>query len=101
MEYNIRVFAEACGYVAQFQSYQSVKKGKQVASFTKWGLGENIALQLMECLPPTVSYHLFMNNYLLTLRLLIHVGINKDSSNRSAQQKQVTQMHCHWRQTAA
>ena len=59
--YNIWVLAEAYGYVVQFEPYQGVKKGKQFASSTKWGLGENAVLRLMECLPPTVSYNILMN----------------------------------------
>ena len=55
--YNIWVLAETYGYVVQFEPNQGVKKRKQVASSTKWGLGENVVLQLMECLPPTVSYN--------------------------------------------
>ena len=42
--------AEAYGYVVQFRSYQGARKGKQVASSTKQGLGENVVLRLMECL---------------------------------------------------
>ena len=30
----------------------------------------------MECLPPTVSYHIFMNKYLTPFRLLAHLGVN-------------------------
>ena len=45
--YNIWVLAEAYGYVAQFEPYQGVQKGKQVASSTKCGLGENVVLWLM------------------------------------------------------
>ena len=33
--YNIWVFAEAYGYVIQFEPYQGVQKGKQVALCTK------------------------------------------------------------------
>ena len=29
----------------------------------KWGLGDNVVLRLMECLTPTVSFDLFMDNY--------------------------------------
>ena len=37
-EYKIWVFvAEEYGYVVQFRPYQDAKKGKQVASTTKWG----------------------------------------------------------------
>ena len=42
--------AEAYDYVVQFRPCQSAKKGKQAASSTKWGLRENVALRLMECL---------------------------------------------------
>ena len=49
-EYKIWVLvAETYGYVVQFRPYQGAKKGKQVASSTKSGLGENAALWLMEC----------------------------------------------------
>ena len=34
------------------------KKGKQVVSSTKWGLGYNVVLRLMQCLTPTVSFDL-------------------------------------------
>ena len=38
------------------------KKGKQIGSFTKWGLGENVDLWLMECLNPTlVLIYLWIN----------------------------------------
>ena len=39
---NIWVLAGAFGYVFQFEPDQSVKKGKQVASSTKWGLGDDM-----------------------------------------------------------
>ena len=52
-EYKIWVVvAEAYGYVVQFRPYQDGKEGKQVASYTKWGLGENVVLGLMEPLTP-------------------------------------------------
>ena len=74
-EYKIKdLVVEAYSYVVQFRPYQRAKKGKQVASSTKWGLGENVVLQLMECLTPTVSFDIFMNNYLTTFRLLTHLG---------------------------
>ena len=33
--------AEAYGYLVHYRPCQGAKKGKQVASSTKWGLGEN------------------------------------------------------------
>ena len=57
-QYKIRVLvAEAYRYVVQFRPYQGAKKGKQVAPCTKWGLGENVVLRLLECL--SIS-HLFV-----------------------------------------
>ena len=44
MGYKIWVLAEAYGYRVQFEPYQGVQKGKQVASFAKRGLGENDVL---------------------------------------------------------
>ena len=75
-EYKIWVLvAGAYGYVVQFRPYQGAKKGKQVASFTKWGSVENVALRLMECLPPTVSFDIFMDNYFTCFCLLIQLGV--------------------------
>ena len=65
-EYKICVvFAEACGNIVHFRPYEGAKKGKQVASSTKWGLGENVVLRLIGCLTPTVGFDIFMDNYLI------------------------------------
>ena len=48
--------AKAYGYVVQFRQYQGTKKRKQVASSTKWGLGENVVLWLIKCVTPTCSF---------------------------------------------
>ena len=37
----------------------------------KWGLGDNVVLRLMECLTPTVSFDLFMDNYFTSFRLFV------------------------------
>ena len=58
-------------YLVHYRSYQGVTKGKQVASFTKWGLRDNVVLRLMECLTPTVSCHLFMANYFTSFRIFV------------------------------
>ena len=34
-------------------------------------MGDNVALQLMECLTPTVSFDLFMDNYFTCFRLFV------------------------------
>ena len=76
-KYKILVFVtEAYGYVVQFRPYQSPKKGKQVASSTKWWLGENNVLRLIECLTPTFSFDIFMDSYLTSFHLFTHLGVN-------------------------
>ena len=47
----------------------------QVSSSTKWRLGENVVLWLMECLTPSVSFDIFMDNYFTSFRLLIQLGV--------------------------
>ena len=37
----------------------------------KWGLGDNDVLRLMECLAPTVSFDLFMDNYFTSFGLFV------------------------------
>ena len=73
--YNIWVLAEAHGYIVQIVPYEGEKKRKHIASSTKWRLGENVALRLMECLTPTVSCHIVMNNYFKSFCLLIYLLI--------------------------
>ena len=58
-------------YLVHYRPYQGTKKGKQVASSMKWGLVDNVVLRLMECLAPTVSFNLFMDNYFTFFRLFV------------------------------
>ena len=60
--YMFWVLAETNGYVIQFEPYQVAKVGQSVVSQTRWGLGEKVALDLMECLPQGVSYHVYIFN---------------------------------------
>ena len=72
------VLAEAYGYVIQFKSYLRCKERKiGCIPNNKWGLGENVVLQLIKCLPPAVSYYKYMGNYLTSFCLLTHLGVNK------------------------
>ena len=50
-------------------------KHSKVFSATKWKLEEKVVLQLMECLTPTVSFDVFMDNYFISFRLLSHLGV--------------------------
>ena len=69
-----------------------MSKYSKVFSSTKWRLGENVALWLMECLTSSVSFDIFMDNYFTSFRLLTHLGVNNIRA---------TQMHYHWGQTDA
>ena len=51
-------------------------KHSKASSSTKWRLGENVALRLMEYLTPTVSYDAFIGNYFTSFFLLTHLGVN-------------------------
>lgn len=53
---------------------QGAKVGKQIAFQTKWGIGEMVVLRLMECLPPNVNYHVYMDNYFTSFHLLAKRG---------------------------
>ena len=49
---------------------------------TKWRLGENVVLRLMECLTPTVSFDIFAVNYFTYFRLFNHLGVNRNRAAR-------------------
>ena len=85
-------------YLVHYRPYQGAKKGKQVASSTKWGLEDNVVLRLMECLNPTVSFDLFIDNYFTSFSffvLLTHLEVNNIRAKRCVQQKKATQIHYH------
>ena len=46
---------KSSSYLVHYRPYQVLKKGKQVASATKLGLGDNVVLRLMEWLTPTLA----------------------------------------------
>ena len=76
-EYKMLVLvAEAYDHVVPFRPYRGVKRGKQVASSTKWGLGENVDLGIMEYLISTFSFHIFSDTYFTSFPLLTHLGAN-------------------------
>ena len=77
VRYYIWVLTKSDNYVFQFEPYQGVTKGKQFASPTKCRLGENVVLWLMKCSPPTLSYHIFKDNYFTSFRLLTHCVFKK------------------------
>ena len=88
-EISAALFTATYGYLLYCRPYQGAKKGKEVASSAKWGLGENVVFRLMECLTPTISVDMFKDNYFTSFCLLTHLGVNniRHSSNRCAQEK--------------
>jgi len=74
MGYKMWVLATSEGYVVQFDPYTGAKKsGGTRSSATSWGLGEHVVLDLLEELPRGVSYHVFMDNFFTSFRLLNHL----------------------------
>ena len=51
-------------------------KHSKVSLSTIWRLGENVVLQLIECLTPSVNFDTFMDNYFTPFHLLTHLGVN-------------------------
>ena len=51
-------------------------KHSKVSSSTKWRLGENVVLRLMESLTLSVRFDIFIDNYFTSFRLLTHLGVN-------------------------
>ena len=74
MGYKMWVLAQSNGYVVQFEPYQGVKgKTPSRKSATTWGLGERVVLDLLNSLPPKLSYHVFCDNFFTSLRLVQHL----------------------------
>ena len=58
--------------------------GKQsiVSTSIKCKLGENVVLQLMECLTASVGFEISMDNYFTSFRLLTNLGVNNMRATR-------------------
>lgn len=77
MGYKMWVLATSDGYVVQFEPYLGAKKtGGTRSSSVSWGLGEQVVLDLLEELPRETSYHIFMDNFFTSFRLLDHLFNN-------------------------
>ena len=77
-------------------------KHSKVFPSTKWKFGENVVLQLMECLAQSVSCEIFMGKYFTSFRLLTHLELTTFMQHVcSTKIYKVTQMHHHSGQTAA
>ena len=51
-------------------------KQSKVSLSTERRLGENIVLQLIVCLTPSVIFEIFLDNYFISLCLLTNLGVN-------------------------
>ena len=58
---------------------------------TKWGLVKKVVLQWMECLPTTLTYHLFVGNYFTSFHLLTLLGAWR--YNKKQEEKLI---HLYW-----
>ena len=54
----------------------------EVSLSTIWRLGENVVLRMIECLIPSVSFDIFMDNYFTSFCLLTHLGVNNIRATR-------------------
>ena len=75
-------------YAVQLEPNQGVKKETRLPPL----LNSNY--------PPTVSYHIFIDNYFTSFRLLTHLGVNNNQATDALIKKMFSQKHCHWEQTA-
>ena len=57
-------------------------KHSKVSHSTIRRLGENVVLRLMECLTPSVSFDIFVDNYFTSFRLLTHLGVSNIQATR-------------------
>jgi hypothetical protein len=84
------VLAEDSGYVVQFDPYQGAKSnGPQLSSAETWGLGEMSVLQLLDVLPMGTSYHVFMDKFFSTVRLMKFLGDNTIKASGTMRQNRI------------
>ena len=65
-------------------------KHSKVPPSTIWRLGENVVLRLGRCLTASVSFDIFMDNYLTSFRLLTHLEINNIRATRVLNKNRLT-----------
>ena len=86
------LFKPTCFRYEVGKSSYCCRMGKlsKVSSSIKWRLRENFVLRLMQCLPPTFSFDVFMDNYFACFRLLTHlVGVNNIRATRVLNKKRL------------
>ena len=76
MGYKMWVMAESSGYVVQLEPYQGARHQSVRSSSTNLGLREQVVIDLLSELPSNVSYHVYMDNYFTSFRLLHYLAQN-------------------------
>ena len=76
MGYKMWVMAESTGYVVQFEPYQGARHQSVRSSSINFGLGEQVVIDLFSELPSNVSYHVYLDNYFTSFRLLHYLAQN-------------------------
>ena len=88
--YKMWVLAESTGYVVQFDPYQGAKSsGPTRSSVQTWGLGEKTVLELLEVLPKGPSYHVYMDNFFTSVRLMKFLGQNNIKASGTLRQNRL------------
>ena len=84
------VLAESNGYVVQFEPYQGAKcSGAQRSSSQTWGLGEITVLKLLDVLPKEYSYHVFIDNFFTSVRLMRFLKNNNIKSSGTLRENRI------------
>ena len=76
-------------------------KKSKISSSTKWGLGESVVLWVKECLTPTVSFDIFMDNYFRYFCMLTLLGVNKIQATCVVNKSSLRKCTHHYGQAAA
>ena len=89
--YKVWVLAEESGYVIQFDPYQGAKScGPQRSTPQTWGLGEMVVLELLDVMPKGESYHVFMDNFFCSMRLLKFLGDKNIRASGTLRQNRIS-----------
>ena len=70
--YKLWSMATARGYVIQFEPYAGAKN--KTAEKLEYGLGGSVVLDLLSELPSSLPYHVAIDNFFTSVRLLEHLG---------------------------
>ena len=89
--YKMWVLAEESGYIVQFDPYQGAKSnGPQRSTPRSWGLGEMTVLELVEKMPKDISYHIFVDNFFSSVRLMKFLGDKNIKASGTLRQNRIS-----------